>query len=173
VSVNVSVVFRTAIALAFLGLAACGGAAFSEGVYSDDFTRYRVGRLSTAWQPVEASGNDLAFYRHGMGTISVNSTCREYEDVPLSALVNHLLFDTTRRNILLEETVTLTGRGAEHVVADLELDGVPIQLELFVLRKDGCVFDLSHIRSRSASPSARGEFLAFVQGFDVLKVGRP
>lgn len=158
---------------ALLGLAACGGTTFSDGVYSDAFTRYRVGQLSAAWKPVEASGNDLAFYRHGMGTIAVNSTCREYEDVPLPALVNHLLFDTTRRNLLLEETVTLTGRGAQHVLADLELDGVPIQLELFVLRKDGCVYDLSHIRARSAGGSARGEFLAFVEGFDVLNVGRP
>jgi hypothetical protein len=169
----VTFVRRTTLAVALVGFAACGGATFDDGVYRDDFTRYRVGRLSASWQPVEASGNDLAFYRPGMGTIAVNSTCREYEDVPLSALVNHLLFDTTRRNVLLEETVTLTGRGAEHVLADLELDGVPIQVELFVLRKDGCVFDLSHIRSRAAGASARREFLAFVQGFDVLKAGRP
>jgi hypothetical protein len=170
---DVSFAFRISIALVIVGLAACGGATFNDGVYSDEFTRYRVGRLSTAWQPVETSGNDLAFYQRGKGTIAVNSTCHEYEDVPLPALVNHLLFDTTRRNVLLEETVTLTGRGAQHVLADLELDGVPIQVELFVLRKDGCIFDLSHIRSRSVSASARGEFLAFVQGFDVLKVGRP
>jgi len=150
--VKASLKFFAALALL---VAACGGPVLHDGVYSDGYTRYRIGRLSNAWQSVEASGNDLAFYRHGMGTIAVNSTCREYEDVPLPALVNHLLFDTTRRDVRVEETVTLSGRGAQHVVVDVELDGVPIELELFVLRKDGCVYDLSHIRARSASANAR------------------
>ncbi|HKU36550.1 MAG TPA: hypothetical protein VJR89_00345 [Polyangiales bacterium] len=153
--------------------AGCGGATFRGGVYADEYTRYRVGALDAAWQPVEASGNDLAFYRHGMGTISVNSTCRQYDDVPLSALVRQLLFDTTERKVQLEETVTLVGRGAQHVIVDLELDGVPLQLELFVTRKDGCVFDLSHVRARAADPDARRQFLAFVHDFDVLEVKRP
>src|SRR5262245_39495410 len=114
-----------------VGLAACGGAAFQDGVYRDEHTRYRVGTLPSDWQRVSAPGNDIAFYQPGKGTISVNSTCREYDDVPLSALVNHLLFDTTERRVLLEETVTLVGRGARHVLVDLELDGVPLQLELY------------------------------------------
>ena len=159
-------------ALVIVWLAACGGAAFQDGVYSDGHTRYRVGELSSAWRPVSADGNDLAFHRSGMGTIAVNSTCTEYDDVPLSALVNHLLFDTTQRKVLVEETVTLVGRGARHLPVDIELDGVPVQLELYVLRKDGCVFDLSHVRARSVNPAARETFAAFVHGFDVLQVTR-
>jgi hypothetical protein len=158
------------VALGCGWLVACGGGAmFRDNVYSDDFTRYRVGALSPAWQPLAADGNDLAFHRSEMGTISVNSTCTEYDDVPLSALVNHLLFDTTERQVRLEETVTLVGRGARHLLVDLELDGVPIQVELYVLRKNGCVYDLSHVRARTAPPAARETFLAFVRRFDVLE----
>jgi hypothetical protein len=153
-------------------LAACGGAGFQDGVYSDANTRYRVGALPPPWQAVSAEGNDVAFYRAGMGTIAVNSTCTEYDDVPLSALVNHLLFDTTERRVLVEETVTLVGRGARHLILNLELDGVPLQLELYVLRKNGCVFDLSHVRARTTDAVARETFVAFVQNFDVLKVTR-
>jgi hypothetical protein len=171
--VSLFTIIRISLAgLAISCLAACGGAGFQDGVYSDAHTRYRVGDLPAAWQPVSADGNDLAFYRQGMGTIAVNSTCTEYDDVPLSALVNHLLFDTTGRRVLVEETVTLVGRGARHVLVNLELDGVPLQLELYVLRKDGCVFDLSHVRARTTQPAARETFLAFVQHFDVLKVDR-
>ncbi len=161
---------HASIALVSAWLFACGGGAtFRDRTYSDDFTRYRVGALSAAWQPIAAEGNDLAFHRRGMGTIAVNSTCTEYDDVPLSALVNHLLFDTTERQVRLEETVTLVGRGARHVLVDLELDGVPVQLELYVLRKDGCVYDLSHVRARTAPLAARDTFLAFVRRFDVLE----
>lgn len=164
---------RAAFALqlaALLAALGCGGATFQGGVYQDDHARYRVGPLGPEWQRVAVGGNDLAFQRDDMGTISVNSTCTEYEDVPVSALVNHLLFDTTNRRFLTEEVVTLDGRGARHVIVQAELDGVPLEIELYVLKKDGCVFDLGHIRSRSAPPAARAEFTAFVQRFAVLAV---
>lgn len=153
-------------------LAACGGSTFRDGIYADGSTRYRVGQLDSSWQRVAVDGNDLAFHRPDFGTIALNSTCSEYEDVPLSALTNHLLFDTTRRRVLLEETVTLSGRGAQHTLLELELDGVPLELELYVLRRDGCVFDLSHIRDRARPEEARAAFARFVAAFDVLEVRR-
>lgn len=151
-------------------LLGCGGGTLRDGVYEDEQARYRVGALPSEWRRAFAEGNDLAFYRPGMGTISVNATCSDYEDVPAIALVNHLLFDTSERRFLREETVTLDGRGARHVLAHVELDGVPIEIEVFVLKKDGCVFDLGHVRSRDSDPAARRSFLAFVAGFAVLEV---
>ena len=164
---------RSSASAALLGalcLQACGGAAFHDGVYADEHARYRVGRLPPEWRRVQVDGNDLAFQRRGMGTISVNSTCSEYEDVPTVALVNHLLFETTERTFIEEETVTLDGRGARHVVVQVELDGVPVELELFVLKKDGCVFDLGHVRGRASDPAARAGFLEFVARFAVMEV---
>ena len=163
---------RVAISL-WLGsacLLGCGAGALHDGVYEGEQARYRVGPLPPEWRLVQVADNDLAFHRHGMGTISVNSTCSDYEDVPESALVNHLLFDTTERRFLQEETVTLDGRGARHVIVQVELDGVPVEVELFVLKKDGCVFDLGHVRSRGSDPAARNSFLAFVARFAVLEV---
>jgi hypothetical protein len=159
------------VVFACVGLAACGGPTFEDGIYADAHTRYQVGTLPGRWQSIDANGNDLAFYREGMGTVAVNSTCTEYDDVPLTALVKHLLFDTTARDVRLDETVTLVNRGARHLVVELELDGVPVELELFVLRKDGCIYDLVHVRARSAPAPAREAFLAFVARFEVL--GRP
>jgi hypothetical protein len=151
-------------------LLGCGGGTLLDGVYEDGQARYRVGALPPAWRRVGAEGNDLAFHRPGMGTISVNATCSDYEDVPATALVNHLLFDTTERRFLREETVTLDGRGARHVLAQVELDGVPVEIEVFVLKKDGCVFDLGHVRGRDSVPAARQSFLGFVSAFAVLEV---
>lgn len=160
----------TSLPLVFACLLGCGGGVLHDGVYEDDYARYRVGALSSEWRRVELPDNDLAFHRRGMGTISVNSTCSDYEDVPAAALVNHLLFDTTERHFLSEETVTLDGRGARHVLVQVELDGVPVELELFVLKKDGCVFDLGHVRSLGSDPAARRSFLDFVARFAVLEV---
>lgn len=156
-----------------LQLCACAAANFHDGVYQDDHARYRVAALPPQWRRVQADDNDLAFHRAGMGTIGVNSTCTDYEDVPATALVNHLLFGTTSRRFITEETVTLDGRGARHVLLRLELDGVPLEVEIFLLQKDGCVFDLTHVRSRSAPVQARAAFVAFVEHFAVLETHLP
>ena len=149
---------------------ACAGPSFRQGVFSSATTTYRVGTLGPEWEPMHVSGNDLAFHRAGLGTISVNSTCEDYEDVPSTALLNHLLFETTARRYLIEETVALDGRGARHALVRAELDGVPLELELFVMKKDGCVFDLAHIRRPDAPAADRASFLNFVQHFAVLQV---
>ena len=162
--------FAALLATALSCAAGCGGPTFQNGVFENDYTRYRVGRLGQGWQRMEVSGNDLAFQHDDLGTISVNSTCTDYEDVPVAALVNHLLFDTTDRRFVTEEEVTLAGRGAHHALVHAELDGVPIEIELYVLKKDGCVFDLLHIRSLQAPQAARSDFAAFVQRFEVLRV---
>ena len=151
-----------------LALAGCGGASFAQGVYDDGNVRYRIGEVGRGWQRVDVDDNDLAFTHASLGTISVNSTCSDYEDVPEQALLNHLLFGTRERRFRVEETVTLDGRGALHTVVDLELDGVPLTLEIFVLKKDGCVYDLSLIASRASFEQARPTFAALLHGFRVL-----
>jgi hypothetical protein len=155
-----------------LATGGCATASLRDGIYVDEHARYRIGALPAGFERVEAPDNDLAFHRRGDGTISINTTCTDYEDVPLPALVNHLLFDTTERRFAIEETVTLDGRAARHVLVHAELDGVPIELELYVMKKDGCVIDLAHIRSSQASAGARDIFRAFVLRFALLEVHR-
>jgi hypothetical protein len=129
---------------------------------------YRIGPLDPGFRRVRVEGNDLAFYKPGAGSIAVNASCRDYEDVPQPALVNHLLFGTTQRSFLIDEEVTLDGRGARHVLLDAELDGVPVRLELYVLTRAHCVFDLSYVSDRAAT--AQAHFAAFVRDFHVEQV---
>jgi hypothetical protein len=149
-------------------LAGCASASFANGIYDDGTVRYRIGELKGAWRRLDVDDNDLAFYDTRLGTISVNSMCSGYEDVPEQALLNQLLFGTRDRKYRLEETVTLDGRGALHDVIDLTLDGVPVTLEVYVVKKDGCVYDFSRVSSRPAFEQGRPAFAALVQGFKVL-----
>ncbi len=158
--------------LAFIGMLTCAGCAGSglhNGVYAGEQARYRIGALPARFERVEPADNDLAFHHRGEGTISVNATCSEYEDVPLPALVNHLLFETTERRFVVEETVTIDGRAARHVVVQAGLDGVAIELELYVLKKDGCVIDFAHVRTPRAPAAAREVFRSFVAGSALLE----
>jgi hypothetical protein len=149
--------------------AGCGGASFEHGIYDDGVVRYRIGPSPAGWERVNVEGNDLAFFHDSLGTIAVNSTCEDYEDVPEQALMNHLLFGTQQRDYRVEETVTLDGRGALHSVVDFELDGVPLTIEVYLVKKDGCVYDLSRISSRAAFAAGRPQFQALVRGFRVIE----
>ncbi len=160
----------TVLLVAMLTLAwGCGASAsFRDGVYDDGTVRYRVGPRA-GFERVEVEDNDLAFFNRHLGTITINSTCSEYEDVPQDALLNHLLFGTRERNFRVDEVLTLDGRGAKHVVVDVELDGVPLTLEIYLVKKDGCVYDLSHVSARSAPAEGQHAFRSFVAGFRVLE----
>ncbi len=152
-----------------LALVAAGCAAQFDGrSFRKREVSYRIGQLDPGFRRVQVEGNDLAFYKPGAGSIAVNALCKDYEDVPHEALLNHLLFGTTHRTFLSDEEVTLDGRAARHALVDAELDGVPVRLEIYLLTRARCVFDLSYISDRSAP--ARESFARFVRAFHVQDV---
>lgn len=148
----------------------CASTRFDGVHYEKREVAYRLGELGADWSRVKLKGADLAFFAEHKGTIGVHASCKNYDDVPQEALLNHLLFGTTHRSYVVDEEVTLDGRGARHAVVDAELDGVPVRLDLYVLTRSGCVFDLSYISGQSAK--AQPEFERFVAGFRVETVRR-
>jgi hypothetical protein len=147
---------------------ACGGGGrYNGGVYDDGTVRYRVA-APLGWERVAVGDNDLSFHHADLGTISINSTCRGYEDLPAQALMNELLFGTRERFYRTEDVVTVDGRGALHNVIDLELDGVPLTLEVYLVTKDGCVYDITRVSSREGFEPGRAALTAFVRSFQVL-----
>ena len=158
-----------AAALAVLA-AGCGTSQSFQGrVFDNGTVRYRVGALDAGFETISVGDNDLAWHHAQLGTISVNSTCKQYEDVPAPALVNQLLMGTTERVYRVEETVTLDGRAAQHLLADVQLDGVPITIDVYLVVKDGCVYDLTHVAGRERAEQARPLFERFVRSFAVLE----
>lgn len=162
----------TVLAMLSAALVIAGGCAttsFQGGIYDDGVVRYRVGERAVGWQQIEVGDNDLAFHHDRFGTVSINSTCGNYSDVPEQALMNHLLFGMRERAYRSEEMTTLDGRGAWHVVVDAQLDGVPLVLEVYLVQKDGCVYDLSRISAPASFEAGRADFEHFAQGFKVLR----
>ena len=157
-------------ALVAVLLAGCGASQSFQGrVFDNGTVRYRVGALDAGFEPISVGDNDLAWHHPQLGTISVNSTCKEYEDVPARALVNQLLMGTTDRVYRVEETLTLDGRAAQHLLADVALDGVPVTIDVYLIVKDGCVYDLTHVAGRERAEQARPLFERFVHSFAVLQ----
>ena len=127
---------------------------------------YSFGPTAPSWRSISIENNDAAWFDlESGGTIYVDHTCERTQDTPLAALVNHLLIGFTEREIVSEETVPFDGREARHAVVRARLDGVPRALELYVMKKDGCVYDLGYAAPPERFEAGRGHFDIFVRGF--------
>jgi hypothetical protein len=128
---------------------------------------YRVGSLDASWQKVHREGTAVGFYSDQIGgVIAADVTCRDDGDAtPLATLTRHLLIGYTERQVREQRTLPFAGREALHTVVAAKLDGVPVMLDLYVLRRDGCIFDLSFAAPTERFAGGRSAFASFVAGF--------
>lgn len=133
----------------------------------DEEVTYRVGAVPADWRRVDvADGPDVAWEVGSTGVlVHVYHACGRNMDSPLPALVQQLLIGFTDREFVEEETIPFDGREARHVVVRAKLDGAPVLIELFVLKKDGCVYDLSMVGPQDRVTALRPAFRTFVDGF--------
>ena len=143
-------------------LSSCSG--FNHGVFRKDGVRYSIGEPDSArWRRIQLSENDLAWVARDSGDIlAVNATCKEHGDPSLEVLTTHLLFGFRDHELLDRRTEPLDGREALRSKYHAKLDGVPIELELVVLKKNGCVHDFSFIAPLATASAEHHE------AFDVL-----
>lgn len=155
------------LVLAALGLASGCVPTFDGTVYRGNGFAFRVPERPSGWQPIRAEGTALAFRDASAGaTIAVNGRCgKDAEDVPLAALTQHLFIHFTERQASVEEVVPFDGREALHTVMTAKLDGVPKKFDVWVMKKDGCVYDLYLIAAPEQFDATVGEFRKFVGGF--------
>lgn len=147
-------------------LPACAGAGqLRNQIYSRGRVRYRIGTLPAAWQLHPGRGGDVIFHHPGGGTIAVSAQCPSGDDVPLDVLTNHLLFGFGAQQQHGRRLFTLDGRQALRTQLRGEMDGVPVELALVVLKKDGCTYDLQLITAPGQLAARQSDFDAFVQGF--------
>jgi hypothetical protein len=125
--------------------------AHGEGVYTAGTTTYRIGPVPPSWQLVRLEGNDVAYVSsNSPHSLAVNATCKDHDDPPLDVLTRHLVMGFTERLTVSQTRSTLDGREALRTQVSARLDGVPVELLLVVLKKDGCVYDFTYL-----SPAGR------------------
>jgi hypothetical protein len=136
-----------------LGTAGClcgGGGHFRDNRFEDAHVAYDVGAPGEPWRRVEVETANVAWYNDAHGaSLLVNSHCEGVGDAPLAGLTSELTMGMTDRVLEEPRLLPFAGREAMETVATGKLDGVPRKLMLFVLKKDGCVYDVVY----DASPA--------------------
>jgi hypothetical protein len=148
-------------------LTACGGPVLEGNVYRGDDFAFRLGPRPNAWRAIEVDGALLSFRDDPAGaTIAVNGRCGvDGDDVPLKALTHHLFLNFTAREVVAQEELELDGRAALRTEMNAQLDGVPRKFIVFVMKKDGCVYDFVWIGPEHDKASGIASFERFVRGF--------
>jgi hypothetical protein len=146
-------------ALACAGLASCNGG-IKGGYFVKDGLRYRVAEPDpNGWQVVKFAENDLAWvHRNGAHVLSVNATCDNHGDPALDVLTTHLMFGFSERSLKARETKMIDGREALLSKYVAKLDGVPVEIDLAVLKKNDCVHDFIYIAPVGRLPEHQAEF---------------
>ncbi len=154
-------------------LLACGASvAFDGETYRDAQVAFRVPRAPSEWRPVKVSDAKLAFRDDTRGaSVLVTARCGiPSDDVPLQSLTGQLVMGTTEREYLSEEVIALDNREAMHTVLRAKLDGVKMSYDVYVMKKDGCVYDLVYVAPPEQLESGKATFEAFCTGFRTLLV---
>ena len=130
-----------------LAAAACGhGESFDGGILHKGDLSVRVGPCPSQWTRVRIEGADLAYRDEAReGSTMFDVRCGRSSDAPLTVLTEHLIMGTTERDFVTQETLPFDGREALHTLMRAKLDGVPMQYDIYVMKKDGCVYDLVYV----------------------------
>jgi hypothetical protein len=146
-------------------LLACSG--LDHGVFVKDHLRYRVAApTGPGWRLASMQDNDLAWVSSDDGEmLAMNATCADHGDPSLEVLTSHLLLGFTDREQEEQRTETVDGREALRSRYRARLDGVPVDLELLVLKKNGCVHDFTFVAPLGLRAVHRAAFDALVAGF--------
>lgn len=167
---RVSFVLLVVASFAVCGsFAGCGGGArYVGGEFRDGDVRFTV-QPPSGWRAISvASDNDLAWSQDDAGAVlQINGDCDPSLDIPLVALTNHLLVGFTEREIVEQTLVEIDGREAlrTHVVA--KLDGVPRELLLHVMKKNGCTYDFALVAPPGERfAQARASYDVVLQSFE-------
>lgn len=150
---------------------ACGASrassSFEGGVYRDGVIAFQVPPPPASWKRVDMSNASLAYRddEHG-ASVLLNARCsKPDQDTPLVALTNQILIGSTEREFSSQELEPFDHREALHSKLRAKWDGVPKHLDLFVAKKDGCIYDFVWIGEKEGTT----DFETFVRGFRTLQ----
>ncbi len=160
-----------ALLIGALALGACSGVRVQQGKVSKERTRYRFGEPGPDWRRVSLGDVDVTWVRDSSGhTLSVNSMCHDYLEAPLTALRRQQLVGFTQAERVEEREEMLDGRAALFSRWRAKLDGVPVELGLWTLKKDGCIYDFTYTSPSGAYDQQSQALARLVQGFGTERV---
>ncbi len=144
---------------------------------------YRFGLPGPAWEPMANKDMQVAWHHStDSAAIQVWGECESHGDSDLEDFTDHQRIDYSSWEIVEEPTgeldaegrprmrpmqyyTTIAGREALRTTVRANLDGVEIMIEYVVLKRDGCLFDLTYVAKPDDFEQHTAEFQEVIDGF--------
>jgi len=120
------------------------------------FVRIQNSSVDRAWQN-STNGNTIGFL----------SECNSGIDLDLQVMTSEALHAMTRSEIVEQKELLFAERQGLRTVAIGDLDGVAVQMEILILKKNNCSFSLSYVGRRHHFAENRALFEQFLSGFQI------
>ncbi len=158
--------------LASIACASGATATLEGGVVHVQGATFHVGDVPSGWHRVNVDDAALAFRDEHGSSVLVSARCSvRGDDVPLVALVNQLVLGTTAREYVKEETISLDRREARHSIMKAKLDGVALVWDVYVMKKNGCVYDVVYVALPDKFEGGSTTFEQFAVGLRTISEG--
>lgn len=165
---------RLGVLLWLLLLCSCFGLDRSGGImkYREGTVRTGTGRftapqLPPPWKSPKIRLKQLVHENDLLGaTIVTDALCGpKFDDAPLPRLAKELFQRLQERRITSEKAFTLDGRAALRMQGGGRMDGVPIRMDVVVMKKDFCLYDFVYFAPPATHGQGVGDFEGYVHGF--------
>ncbi len=100
-------------------------------------------------------------------TIAVLSECSDDKDPTLESLADETVHALTDHKILKTEGFNFQNRAALRTLVEGEMDGVPVQMDVVVLKKNSCAYTLTYMGRSQGIQKDRVSFEKFLKGFEI------
>jgi hypothetical protein len=122
------------------------------------------------WRPMADEPSVLTLTHTQLAAgITISVTCHQERDAPLDILTRHLFFGFKDVEVLQQASQALNGVPALETVARARLDGREVQLHSYVVRHDGCVYDMVYFAHPQDYPRGAPSFERMMAGFRFLQ----
>ena len=119
------------------------------------------------WRPSTNGRADLELTGIGLRAgILAHATCEgKPPSRPLLVLARHLTFGLEGRKSLEYEEVTMAGRPGIRMLLEGRLNGMSVTVEAYVLKGEGCVYDLVYVAPPADFAAGQAAFRELVGSF--------
>lgn len=140
---------------------------YSGGEVTTGLGRFTVGKLAPSWKGPKIRWKQLIHENDAMGaTIVTDALCGpKFQDAPLSRLARDLFDRLENKRLGEEKDFTLDGRRALRLQGSGALDGVPIRMDVVVMKKDFCLYDFVYFAPPETFARGFGDFEGYLNGF--------
>lgn len=142
---------------------------YESGVAYSGVTQFTAGKLPPTWQGPELQLKQLVFKNDALGaTIVADALCGpKYNDAPLPRLAQDLFFGMTDKKIEKEKIFTLSGREALSLQGVGKVDGVPIKMNVVVLKRNFCEYDFVYLAPPHLFYQGIKDFEGYLHGIKI------